>query len=428
MNNVSEIEVSFPYGKKRLNLFLPEDKTYIVESKPAIEVKPKSLSYVSEVIDSPISSERLDVLVRRASRISILITDKTRATPIRELLLPVLEKISKIGFRKEEINIIVAPGLHEPHKYDDFIELMGKDIVDEYNVFSHDSDNAEELSYLGKTSYGTEVYVNKNVVNSDLVIGIGMIEPHFFAGYSGGRKLILPGVSGTKTVYQNHGYKMIAHPKADYGILQGNPIHEDMVEASKMVTSYKFIVHAIIDKNKKILDVVAGDVIDAHLEGVKKAEKHVSVTVPFKSDITFVTNGGYPLDRNLYQAVKGMKTAARVTKKKGVIIYVGECSDGVGHEKFGEILKVDKDPRKILRYIESNEPLRDQWNAQILAQLLLDYRIIVVTKGIKHSELEEMNLIPASTLEEAKEIACRLTICEKIIAIPEGPYVMPYTI
>ena len=166
MNSVSEIEVGFPYGKKRLNLSLPRDKTYIVESKPVMEVKSRPLSYVSKVIDNPISSEKLDMLAKKASKISILITDKTRATPIRELLLPVLEKISKIGFRKEGINIIVAPGLHEPHNYDDFIELVGKDIADEYNVFSHDSDNTDELSYLGKTSYGTEVYVNRNVVEN----------------------------------------------------------------------------------------------------------------------------------------------------------------------------------------------------------------------------------------------------------------------
>ncbi|MEM3980925.1 MAG: hypothetical protein QXF79_06705, partial [Ignisphaera sp.] len=181
----------------------------------------------------------------------------------------------------------------------------------------------------------------------------------------------------------------------------------------------------ILDKKKKVVDIIAGDPYKAHLNGVKRYDNFARVATPFLGDLVITTNGGYPLDRDLYQAVKGMCTASRVSKPGGVIVMLSECMDGVGHEHFRELASIDRDPKKILEYIAKNEPLRDQWQVQKLAQVLLKNKVIVVTRNIKHSVLEEMNLIPASSPEEALEIASKLTPCEKIIAIPEGPYVIP---
>lgn len=420
------MNISFPYGKSSIELELPDDKTSVIYSKIPRGVPPiECYKLIEKSLSNPIGTEPLERLVRGAKSISILITDKTRATPNRMILEALLPNLRELNVPSESIKIIVATGLHEPHGRQEIIELVGKEISNEYEVLSHDSDKDEDLVYLGRTSFGTEVYVNKNVVESDLIIGIGLIEPHFFAGYSGGRKLILPGISGTRTVYQNHSYKMLAHPKADYGYLDGNPIHEDMLEASKMVKNYKFIIHVILDKEKNIVNVVAGDPYRAHRAGVNILDKYVKIPVPFKADITIVTNGGYPLDRNLYQAVKGMVTGSRVTKRGGIVIMFAECIDGVGHEHFRELASIDKDPKRILEYIEKNEPLRDQWEVQKLEQVLMNNKVIVVTKNIKHSTLEEMNLIPASTAEEALELAYKKTKCEKMLAIPEGPYVIP---
>ncbi|MEM2512627.1 MAG: nickel-dependent lactate racemase, partial [Ignisphaera sp.] len=407
-----------------LPLNVPEDKVFVVESRIPEGVDEKeAIELVAKALDNPIGTDRVEDIIAKhgVKTLTLLVTDKTRATPNKLLLRVLLPRI----LRAEDITIIVATGLHKPHNRYELVELLGDDIVNSYTVLSHNSDDVDNHIYLGKTSYGTEVYINKIVYLSDLVIGLGLIEPHFFAGYSGGRKIILPGVSSTKTVYQNHSYKMISHDKADYGVLDGNPVHEDMVEASSMVKNYRFILHVILDKKKKVVDVVAGDPYKAHIDGVRRYDSFARVSVPFQGDLVITTNGGYPLDRDLYQAVKGMCTASRVAKPGGVIVMLAECRDGVGHEHFRDLASMDRDPKKILDYIARNEPLRDQWEVQKLAQVLLKNNVVVVTKNIKHSVLEEMNLIPASSPEEALDIASKLIKYEKIIAIPEGPYVIP---
>ena len=421
-----DIIVKFPYGKGFIEIELP-NSTYVLYSGI-----PKGLdkSGAEKLIDNAIRYSMLSTLIKKIVRggyITILITDKTRATPTMLILDRLLPYLLDIGVKKHDIRIIVATGLHKPHTYSEIVDLVGRDIASEYAVYSHNSDDVKNHVYLGKTSFGTEVYVNKEVVQADMVIGIGLIEPHFFAGYSGGRKLILPGVSYTKTVYQNHGYRMLSNPKADYGYLDGNPVHEDMVQASKMLHNYVFSIHVILDKEKRIVDVFSGDPYQSHSMGVEKLDRYVKVVTPFEADITIATNGGYPLDRDLYQAVKGMVTASRVTRRSGVIIMLSECIDGVGHEHFRELASMSRNPMEILQYIEMNEPIRDQWQVQKLAQVLLKNKVIVVTKNIPHSILSEMNLIPASNIDEAMEIACRETSCNRIIAIPEGPYIIPIT-
>jgi len=421
------MKVLFPYGKGYVELELPPEKTTVLYSSLPKGFDPETTAkLVLESLKSPIESPPIHDLVLKARKVAILITDKTRATPNKLILEVLLPELEKAGIRRDSIEIIVATGLHAPHTKQEIEELVGKSIAEQYNVYSHNSDDEKSIICLGRTSYGTEVCVNKVVVEVDLTIGIGLIEPHFFAGYSGGRKLILPGISATKTVYHNHSYKMIAHPKADYGILEGNPVHEDMVEGAKMVKSYKFIVHVLIDKEKKVFRVVSGDPYKALIHGVKELDKYVKVEVLSLADVVIVTNGGYPLDRNLYQAVKGITTAARVVKPGGYIILLAELRDGIGeHKEFERLMKIGK-PEEILNYIREHEPIRDQWEAQKFAQTLLKSKVIVVTRNISSSTLEHMNLIPATSAEEALEIACRETRCERIIAIPEGPYVVPY--
>jgi len=418
--------IRFPYGKSYIEVELSDSGVYTVYSRLVKGVPyTEAVKLIDDSLDRPIASKMIEDIVDSNSKITILITDRTRATPNRILLERILLRFKKVGIPRDNIRIIVATGLHKPHTYNEIIELVGKDIASEYSIESHDSDDIKKLVYLGKTSYGTEIYVNRVAVESDVVIGIGLLEPHFFAGYSGGRKLIVPGISGTPTVYQNHGYRMLSSPKADYGFLEGNPVHEDMVEGSKLVKSYRYILHVILDRDKNIVEVFAGDVYEAHRAGVEALNRYVKVDVPYEGDVVIASNGGYPLDRDLYQAVKGMVTASRVAKWGGVIIMLSECIDGVGHEHFRELASIDRDPLKILRYIELNEPLRDQWQVQKLAQVLLKNRVIVVTRNVKHSILEEMNLTPASDIREAIEIACRETSCDRIIAVPEGPYVIP---
>jgi len=267
--------------------------------------------------------------------------------------------------------------------------------------------------------------VNRVVVDSDFRIVVGLVEPHFFAGYSGGRKLILPGVSGVRSIYMNHSFKMIAHPLADYGCMDGNPVNEDMMEAASMV-GIEYTVNVVLAKDKSIVYVSSGGV-EAYRRAVDFLSSMVCVKVPFQADISITTNGGYPLDRDLYQTVKGMVTASRVTRRGGVVIIVSECKDGVGHSGFKELASMYKDPYKILEYIKANEPLRDQWEVQKLAQVLCKNNVILVSRGVREEDALDMNLMYASTIEEAFEEALRIVGRHdaRILSIPEGPYVIP---
>lgn len=420
---MNSVLVVLPYGRGKLEAQLPDSSTHVAMSALPNGVG-EAAKAIDETLDHPIGSPKLEELASSAGKISILITDRTRATPDGLILERVLRRLPR--GRRDSVSVIVATGLHRPHSAEEMRELAGEEVFKEYRVMSHDAEDEANLLHLGRTSFGTEVEVNREVAQSDLVVAIGLIEPHFFAGYSGGRKMILAGVAGKRSIYHNHGYEMLSHPKADYGYLRGNPVSDDMVEASKMVSGYRFSVHVILDKEKRVVRAVAGDPYSSHEEGVRELDKYVKVPVPFEGDVVITTNGGHPLDRDLYQAVKGIVTGSRVAKRGGTVILASHCSDGVGHEDFRALASISRDPRKILAHIRENEPLRDQWQVQKLEQVLLRNRVIVVTKGVRHGVLEEMNLTPASSVEEALEVTCKGGNCGRTVVIPEGPYVIPY--
>jgi nickel-dependent lactate racemase len=408
-----------PYGEKGMEVDLPDDAFVVRAPIPAGVVGNAALEKVRQSIRNPIGRGIEDV-ARSAKAVSILVTDKTRATPNETILKALTESLEG-----REITVVVANGLHKPSGEAALRKLVGDEIYERCEVVDHDSDDDKNMAYVGRTSRGTDFYINKRVLSTDLIIGTGLIEPHFFAGYSGGRKLVLPGVAATSTVYKNHDYEKMAHPMADYGFLKGNPIHEDMVEATRMVSKFAFIVNVILDEKKRLVQSFAGDPYEAHERGAREYDSFGRAKVPFEADITVVTNGGHPLDLNLYQAVKGMTTAARVTRRGGVIIALSRCEEGIGHESFRELAAASKDPQKILNYIKENEPIRDQWQVQKLEQVLLKSKVIVVSEGVKDKEVEELNMIRAGSFEEALELARRMTPGKRVVAIPDGPYVIP---
>ncbi|MBS7642039.1 MAG: nickel-dependent lactate racemase [Candidatus Bathyarchaeia archaeon] len=423
------MKIVLPYGEETIKFEIPKVrniKYYTVSSKLPDRSILDQGRIVEEALDTPINTPKLDDILKKTSRVSILVTDKTRATP-NNLVIPILlSRIKRTGVKMEHIDIVVANGLHEPMNKSELENFLGKDIVSEYNVVNHVADDKDSLEYIGKTRFGTELYVNRVVSRSSFRIAVGLVEPHFFAGYSGGRKLVLPGVAGVRSIYMNHSFKMIAHPLADYGYLDGNPINEDMMNAASIV-GLEYTINIVLDKSKRIIYVSSGDYVEAYRRAVDFLSSLICIDVPFQADITITSNGGYPLDRNLYQAVKGMVTASRATREGGVIIIVSECRDGVGHKDFRELSSIHKDPCKILEYIEANEPLRDQWEVQKLAQVLCKNKVILVSKGIREEEALDMNLLYASNLEEAFREALRIIGRSdvKVLSIPEGPYVIP---
>ena len=416
--------VTLPYGRKQIHLEIENAEILEARKMPVIDTIEQELV---KGLEKPVESPSLRKLSEKARRILLIIPDNTRAFPSREIIPILVNYIGKANPRAE-IRILVATGLHLQVKRSELVEMLGEEIVENYEVINHDASDGEMLLKLDKeTSYGTPIHVNRYVLESDLVIGAGLIEPHFFAGYSGGRKILLPGVAGRDSIFNNHGFNMIGHPRARAGILDGNPIHEDMMEFMGS-TKLDFIVNVTINKEKKITGIFTGHPVKAHLRGVEFLDRHVKVPVKGEADIVITTNGGYPLDRDVYQAVKGMDTAASVVREGGVIIIASECRDGLGgHEEFLKLVKGAEDVDEILRRIRENEPIYDQWEAQILARILKKAKVILVSDFISEKVAGDLLLERVGNIEEALELA--YTILGKrdvrTIVIPEGPYVIP---
>jgi nickel-dependent lactate racemase len=412
-----------------LELDLPKGNVLSVLQSRKVEPASSEAENVRNALCNPVRGEPLLEVASRGRSVCILVSDYTRAAPNRVLIQPILEQLRRRGRSPRDVRILVAYGLHKLAPEGELVEFLGKRVVEEFEVIDHDAEDDSQLMHIGRTSFGTEVWVNKIILDSDLVIMTGLIEPHFFAGYSGGRKSILPGVAGRDSVYQNHSYNMIAHPMSRYGMLNGNPIHKDMIEAAKMAAEGRgYIVNVVMDKEGRIAKTFAGDMVEAHRAGVEYLNRLVRVKAPRRAGIVITSNGGYPLDRDLYQAVKGMATGRIVVKQGGVIIIFSECLDGVGrgHEFFFRLMAEAKSPERVLERIRREEPIKDQWEAQILAQIVMRANVILVSNKIKDSLVEEMHLIPAQSPEEALELAEKIAGKEeKIIAIPEGPYVIP---
>ena len=298
---------------------------------------------------------------------------------------------------------------------------LGEDIVAGYNVFNHD---VNDTVYIGTTSRGTPVDINRRVIEADFRISTGFIEPHFFAGFSGGRKSIAPGVFSVRSAYHNHGYRMVEHPKARAGVTKGNPLHEDLVEQAQMA-KLNFIVNVLLNKNREITHVVAGHPFKAHEKGCQIEKKIAGVEVPQRADITITTNSGAPLDLDLYQTCKGIDTASQVTRDGGIIIVASSCSAGIGPEAFLELHRSVDSPKEVIRKVKREEPIGVQWENQILARTQLKHDIYLVS-SLDDAVVNDMMMTPVSTIEEGLEKAFSILGKDaEVIVIPEGPLILP---
>ncbi len=412
-------ELKIPYGQSFLEVEIPGGNSVDV-FKPRRTVIEEARVDLENPIAFAVKSCK-ERIRESGGRICIVVSDKTRLA-FNDLILPILLKqLESEGVKTEYLTILVANGLHKPMTRGELAENLGEDIVGRYNVLNHVSDDMDQHVFLGRTTFGTNVWINRSFIEAKFKIATGLVEPHFFAGFSGGYKSILPGISSTETVYQNHSYKMIGHPRARAGVLEGNPIHEDIWQAGRMA-GLDLIVNVTVS-GRKISGVYAGNVDDAYLRATRKVSQESTVDVTTRYDVVVTSNGGYPLDRNLYQAVKGMSTAESVVKKGGTIIIVSECRDGVAHPDFQRLMEIGESPRDVLEYIRENEPLRDQWEAQILARIMLKANIIVVSEHLGRKDAERMGLKAVRQFEEALEEAGVRENSEKSIAIiPDGPY------
>ena len=415
--------VSFPYGKEQLTYdFENENFNGVLVSKlHEYKAEASGIDLVRKAMANPIGSKKLSELARGKKNIVIIASDHTRPVPSKCIIPPMLEEIRGAN-PDADITLLIATGCHRGTKKEELIEKFGEDIVKNEKIVVHDCTDSDQLVKIGILPSGGELWINKVAYEADLLISEGFIEPHLFAGFSGGRKSVLPGIAARQSVLANHCSEFIAHPLARTGILRGNPIHEDMLWAAKQA-KLTYIVNVVINEKKEAIYAVAGEVEAAHLAGCDFVSG-LCRAKPIESDVAISTNGGYPLDQNIYQAVKGMTAAEATVKKGGVVIMLAKSNDGHGGESFYRLFTDEPDIDKAMQLCLErgrNETIPDQWQAQILLRILQKASVIYVSDA-DDALIRDLHMIPAHSIDEAISIAKDILKNTKpsIIAIPDG--------
>lgn len=418
--------IKIPYYTSSLDLHIEEENLEaVITAKTDEYVAEKSEeALVKEALANPIGTPRLRELAKGKKKVTLVTSDHTRAVPSK-LTLPILLAEIREGNPDADITILIATGLHRATTEAEQRRMFGDAIVDNEKIAVNDAFKDEDFAYVKTLPSGAELWVNKIALECDLLITEGFIEPHFFAGFSGGRKSILPGICNAATVNENHSYKAISSPYSTTGVLEHNPIHEDMVCAARAVNT-QFILNVALNGEKKVIAAFAGDLEEAHATGVKFV-RELAQCPSISGDIVITSNGGYPLDQNLYQSPKAVATAEACCKEGGVIIMCASCYDGMGGTHFeklivkGTVDEIDE----FLSKIPPKETIAEQWCAQIYSRILKKYRIILVTTYLDHEMVRKANMIPASSPDEALAMAYEMMGKDaRVVVIPDGVAVL----
>jgi nickel-dependent lactate racemase len=381
----------------------------------------------AQALQNPIGSRPLAELARGRKNACILVCDITRPVPNRVILPPILRTLHEQGIARRDILILIATGLHRPNEGTELEEMLGSEIVAGYRVENHHGKVKEEHDFLGVTPNGVPVWLDSRYLRADLKITTGLIEPHLMAGYSGGRKVICPGVAGLETVKVWHGPRFLENPRADCGIIEGNPVHEENTRIALMA-GCDFIVNVCLDGQRRITWVGAGDMIQAWQHGVRFIEGVVKIPVTEPLDIVITSCAGYPLDTTWYQAIKGLTGALPIVKQGGTIIMAASLSDGLGSPDFQRLLAENPDLKLFKQRILGKDYfVMDQWQLEELAKVVERCRVKVVSDGVSPETLRRCFVEPAATVEQAlRESLAEYGPQSKIAVIPKGPYVLPY--
>ena len=412
------------YGENGLNLTLP-DEVHLLKSKNSAGVvnEPEA---ILNALRNPIGSKGLSDRLRPGSNVVVTHSDITRATPNDRILPVLLQELEQAGVTRNNITLINALGTHRPQTDNELRRMLGDAIVDQYQCVQHDAFDESMLVSVGTTSRGHPLRLNHHLMEADLVILTGFIEPHFFAGFSGGPKGVLPALVGFESVLTNHGAVMISHPNATWGKTIGNPIWEEMRETALMLPN-TFLLNVTMNESRQITGVFAGDIIQAHQKGTAFIQETAMVAVNEPYDIVITTNSGYPLDQNLYQAIKGVSAAARVVRDGGAIVMAAACADGLPDDSgYARLLIGADSPREVLERILTPEfSAPDQWTVQIQAQIQLRADVYIHSSGLSEEQICRALLIPVEDIE--KEITrLQARYGNRVCVIPDGPQTIAY--
>ena len=416
------MRVELAYGEGHLTVDLPDGRTTVIEPSHIAGLKDEKAAVV-EALENPIGAKPLREWIRPGDRVVISFTDITRATP-NERLIPWLLEYLK-GVPREQITLINQLGTHRPNTKGELEKMLTSEVVANYRVLNHEPENEKELVQFGTMRDGTPALINRHVAEADVRIVTGFIEPHFFAGFSGGIKGIIPGTGGLKSVMSSHGAKNIGEPNATFGIIDGNPLWEELRDVALRVGP-SFLLNVTLNEQREITAVFAGDIIKAHKVGAEFVRKSAMQPVKEPFDVVVTTNSGYPLDLNLYQGVKGMSAGARIIKQGGTLVLACECREGVpANSPLDKLLRSASSTEEILTMLATPGFVRpEQWQAQIQALVQRKARVLV------YSSLPD-EIIRTCHLEPCPDIAAAVAVVGervRIAVLPQGPLTIPYLV
>jgi nickel-dependent lactate racemase len=420
------MRVKLAYGKTGLDVELADELNVTVVEPKYVTALPDSKAALRLALNQPIAAPPLRELVQSSDRVGIVFCDITRPAPSHLMVPAVLKELAHVP--RENIILFNALGTHRPNTDAELRAMLGDDVVDSYRIVQNNAFDPSTQVHLGATSRGHAIWLNREFVECDAKILTGFIEPHLFAGFSGGSKMVMPGMAGQQTVLGNHDAGMLSDPHATWGITWGNPVWEEIREVALKVNP-TFILHVSLNRDKEITGVFAGDLDAAHAAGCAFVKETAMVGVPHAFDIVITTNSGYPLDLNLYQSVKGMSAAAKVVRQGGAIIVASDCWDGIPeHGLYEQLLHLSNSPQELLDTIFAPGFLKqDQWQAQIQAQIQLQADVYVRSDNLTDRQIEGALLRPSRRIEATlQELLDRYGPQASICVLPEGPQTIPY--
>jgi nickel-dependent lactate racemase len=416
------VDVWLPYGKSETCVRIPT-RNFLGSIEPASKSGVLDARVeIERALRKPIGSKTLSNIAKPEHKVAIVVDDATRPAPSNLMVPPLLDELNVAGVKEENVTVIFGCGTHRAVTHEEAVRLLGEDVLNRVKVISHDY-KAEDLVYLGKTKkHGTKVHLNRVFAEADVKILTGDVCFHYYAGYGGGRKSVLPAVAGEESIKHNHA--MLSHLKAKTGVLEGNPIHEDMVEAAKLAR-VDFMLNVVINQEGEIVKAFAGDLEQAFYEGVKLVDKMYRVPVDCKADIVVVSPGGNPADVNLFQAYKGVDNALEVVKRGGVIILVAECPEGHGNQVFYDWMGKFKDLKAVERQIKRRFVLGGH-KAYYLMKALRKAQIILVSSMPDYYAANVFRLKTARAVNDALNEAFNIAGKKaKVWAMPYGNFTLP---
>jgi lactate racemase len=421
------MRIHLAYGRDGLWMDLPDDAPVTVIEPQFVPGLPDERAALIAALRSPLGAAPLRELVRAGDTVAVVFSDLTRPMPNDRVLPPLLDELSAAGVSDGEIVLVNALATHRPQTDAELVEMLGSEIVARYRIVQHDAWDDDELVEVGENHAGRPVRVNRAYVEAAARILTGFIEPHFFAGFSGGPKAVFPGIGDIEAILDNHGGALLADPQATWAVTKGNPLWEEILTVAQY-TAPTFLLNVTLNRERQITGVFAGDLVTAHRAGAAFVRETAMQPVAEPFDVVITSNSGYPLDLNLYQSVKGMSAAAQIVRPGGDIVVAAECWDGIpSHGEYRRLLWEASSPQELLDTVMApGFRCHDQWEAQVQAQIQLKASVHVYADGLSDEELQRALVIPCRSIEETVARLRRQNPNATIAVLPEGPQTVPF--